>query len=115
MAQLDTLKFDNLIVGDVDVVTDEITIDASQTILRGDVLKKTDGKFVRPAGAVVAADVVVIASEDITTGVGESKVSIGYKTGWFNANVMRFGGSSTADDNKDVLAEKGIYLAKAQK
>ena len=109
------LKYDNLLAGDVDVVTQEIIIDVSQTIQRGDILKKVSGKFQRPEGAVVSADVVVVASESITTDATTTVASIGYKTGQFDSNSMRFGGSSTASDNYDVLAEKSIYLTKAQR
>ena len=115
MSQLDVLVYDNLVAGDVDIVTEPITIDVSQTILRGDILKKVTGKFQRPTVAIVAADVVVVASEDITTDATTTTLSVGYKTGWFNSNAMRFGGSSTADDNHDVLADKSIYMTKAQK
>ena len=114
MPTLDVLKYSNLFAGEFDVVTEEIEINVSQTIKRGDILIKTLGKFGRPAGAVVAADVVVVASEDITTDAATTIKSIGYRTSWFNQNSMRFGGASTADDNRDVLAEKKIYLQKAK-
>jgi hypothetical protein len=113
--QLDVMSYDNLIAGDVDIVTEPIIVDISQTILRGDVLVKASGKFKRPTVAVVAADVVVVASEDITTDASTTTASVGYKAGWFNANAMRFGGATTFDDNHDVLAEKSIYTTKAQK
>jgi hypothetical protein len=112
---LDTLVLDNLIVGDFDIVTEPIIIDVSQTILRGDVLVKAAGKYKRPTIAVVAADVVVIATENITTDASTTTASIGYRTGQFNQNAMRFGGATTADDNHDILADKSIYLTKAQK
>ncbi|WP_297429300.1 hypothetical protein [Clostridium sp.] len=115
MPQLDVINYDNLIAGDVDIVTEPITIDVSQTVLRGDILKKVSGKFQRPSAAIVAADIVVVASESITTDASTTISSIGYKTGQFNSNVMRFGGTSTADDNNDVLAEKSIYIVKANK
>lgn len=115
MPQLDVITYDNLFAGDVDIVTEPITIDVSQTILRGDILIKASGKFIRPSAVVAAADVVVVASENITTDATTTVSSIGYKTGWFNSNAMRFGGASTSDDNHDVLAEKSIYLTKAEK
>lgn len=115
MSQLDVLSYDNLIAGDTDIVTEPIVIDVSQDILRGDVLKKVSGKFQRTAEAVVAADIVVIASENIKTDTTTIATSIGYVSGQFNANAMRFGGTSTFEDNHDVLAEKSIYIVKAQK
>lgn len=113
--QLDVLSYDNLIAGDVDIVTEPIVIDVSQSVLRGDVLVKASGKFKRAAAAVVAADVVVVAAEDITTDASTTTASIGYKAGQFNANAMRFGGTSTFDDNHDALAEKNIYTVKAER
>lgn len=115
MPQLDVINYDNLVAGDVGIVTEQIIIDVSQTILRGDILKKVSGKFQRPLDTIVAADVVSVASENITTGATSTITSIGYKTGQFNSNVMRFGGTSSAEDNYDVLAEKAIYIVKAKK
>jgi len=112
---LDVLALDNLIAGDVDIVTEGIIIDVSQTVVRGDILKKVGTKWQRPTVAIVAADVVCVASENITTDAVTTTATIGYKSGLFNSNVMRFGGTSIADDNHDALAEKNIYLAKSQK
>lgn len=115
MSNLDVLKYGNLFAGDADVVTTPIVIDVSQTILRGDILKKVEGKYQRPTAAIVETDFIVVASEDITTDATNTVASIGYKSGQFNSNVMRFGGTSTADDNYDILADKSIYLTKAQR
>lgn len=115
MPNLDVLSYDNLVAGDVDIVTIPIIIDVSQTILRGDVLKKVLGKYQRPIDTIIEADFIVIAAEDITTDATTTVSSIGYKTGQFNSNVMRFGGTSTVEDNSDILEEKSIYLTKAQR
>ena len=134
MAELGVLKYDNLIIND-DVITEQITIAASQTILRGDVLVRgNNNQYSRPAGAVagisldttvsegnvtdvdiVQSDIVRIASENVTTVADETAVSIGYIAGQFNEFAMRFGGASTADDNRDVLAAQSIYMKKSQK
>jgi len=115
MPNLDELSYDNLVAGDADIVTEPITIDVSQTILRGDVLIKASGKYQRPAAAITEANFAIIAAENITTDATSTVASIGYKTGRFNSNVMRFGGTSTVDDNFDILEEKSIYLTKAQR
>lgn len=114
MAQLESANYDNLIAGG-SIITEPIVIDASQNILRGDILKKSSGKFQKASGAITATDVVVIASENITTDASTTASSIGYKAGIFNVNSMRLGGTSTFDDNHDVLAEKSIYIVKAQR
>lgn len=105
-----TIVYDSLIAGGFQIVTEPITIDESQTVKRGDVLKKVTGKYQRPTAVVAEADDIVIASEDITTGAGVNQVSIGYRTGEFNIFAMRFGGASTAEDNKTVLANKSIFI-----
>jgi hypothetical protein len=110
MALEGTVVYDSLIAGSFPVVTEAILIDQSQTIKRGDVLKKVAGKYQRPTAVVVEADDIVIASEDITTGAGVNTASVGYRSGEFNLFAMRFGGSSTAEDNRTILANKAIYI-----
>ena len=129
---MEELQYDSLIAGDVDIVTEPIIIGASQTIKRGDVLEKTVTEaiavsgavgtksrtvatnYVRPSAAANPESFYAVASEDVTTGAGESAIIIGYKTGQFNPGAMRFGGASTAVQNKDVLADKAIYLVTIQ-
>lgn len=115
MSQLGVVEHDNLVAGEFPVVTEPITIAVSQTILRGDVLIKTAGKYGKATAVILATDAVVIASEDITTDAATTVQSIGYRTGSFNEYAVRFGGASTADQNRDLLADKSIYLAKSQK
>lgn len=114
--QLDNLTYDNLFAGSFPVVTEAITIAASQTVRRGDVLVKGGtGTYAQAAAVVEAADRIVIASEGVTTGAGETAESAGYSSGEFNESAIGFGGASTADDNRDILADKSIYLKKIQK
>lgn len=114
MSKLDELKYDNLVAGDTGIITEPITIDVSQTVLRGDILKKVSGKYQRPTAAIAETDFVVVASEDIITDATNAAASVGYKTGQFNPKVMRFGGTSTAADNYDILTDKSIYLTNIQ-
>ena len=116
MPTLDTLTYDGLIAGSADLITEPITIGKSQTILRGDVLVKdgTTGTYLKATAVVAATDDVFIASEDITTDVNTTVVSTGYRAGEFNEYAMRFGGSTTADDNRAILADKSIYMKKVQ-
>jgi hypothetical protein len=71
--------------------------------------------WARPAAVANDESYYTVASEDVTTGAGETAVTIGYRTGIFNENSMRFGGASTAADNKDILAARNIFLRKANK
>lgn len=114
MALLDTLYYDNLFAGDFDVVPEEIVIGTNQAVQRGDVLIKSGAYYVRPSAVVTTTDTVTVASEAITTDASTTTKSIGYRTGLFNSNAMRFGGSSTADDNKDILAKSSIFLQRAK-
>jgi hypothetical protein len=70
--------------------------------------------YVRPSAVANDISHYVVAAEAVTTGVEESAVIIGYKSGEFNEASMRFGGSSTAAQNKEVLADKSIYLKAVQ-
>lgn len=121
----ETLTRDNLIQGDV--VTMAVTIGASQTIKRGDLLELSQipvantgtgaitvtagASFLRPPAAANIFAVYAVALEDATTGSGESATITAATQGRFDPASMRFGGSSTAADNRNVLAGKGILLA----
>ena len=70
------------------------------------------------AAADAAADifsVYAIAAEAKTTGAEETATILVYRTGEFNENRVGLGGESTPDQNRDVLACKGIFLKKSQK
>jgi hypothetical protein len=103
-------NYDNLIAGDYPVVTEAITVAQNQTIKRGDVLIISGGQASRAGAVLIATDDVVIASEDVTTGAGVTQASVGYRTGLFNEFAMRFGGASTAAQNKPFLLDKNIYI-----
>jgi hypothetical protein len=124
----DTLVYDDLIAGDVDIATQPITIGPSQAILRGDLLELTvteaiavsgatgtetltpAANYVRPSGAAKRDSHYVVATEPVTTDSSHTAASIGYKSGQFNALAMRFGGSSVLADNQEILSDKSIYL-----
>ncbi len=132
----ETLTRDNLIQGDVVPVT--VTVGASQTIARGDLLELAmtpeadtgdgavtenvadtgDGAitvtaaetFVAPAGTANIFSVYTVAAEDVTTGSGETAKITAYISGVFDEGSVGFGGASDADDNRFVLAKQGIIL-----
>jgi hypothetical protein len=128
---LDTMTYDNLFAGELDVVTDHVTIAAGQTIARGDLLVKTVAEAIGVSGAVgtitrtVAQSYVkataeadehsfyAIAAEAVTT-TGATAVIEAYMTGMFNQNAIGFGGA-TAGGSKDILAANGIFITAAQK
>lgn len=83
--------------GAADTGTGAITVTAAET-------------FAAPAGAANIFSVYAVAAEAVTTGVGESAVITAYVAGEFNEAAVTFGGESTADDNRFVLAKQGIIL-----
>lgn len=147
--ETNTLILDNLLMGE-DVIAMQITVGASQTIQRGDLLALAetptashgtgavtggtanlttgavtgatanvgDGtisvaeavSFVRPSAKADLFSVYVVAAEDVTTAGGETATITAYLKGEFNEDSMRFGGVSTADDNRFALAKQGIVL-----
>lgn len=121
----ETLTYENLIAGD-GLKTKVVLIGASQTIQRGDLLElavvasantgtgaityANGSSFVRPSALANPISCYAIAADAVTTGEGESANIIAYIAGEFNEDSIRYGGSSTAAQNKDILASKGIIL-----
>lgn len=123
--ETETLTRDNLIQGEVETLP--VTVGANQEIKRGDLLELSQipvantgtgaitvtagASFVRPPAAANIFSIYVVALEPVTTGAGESATITAANDGKFDPASMRFGGSSTAADNRNVLAGKGILLA----
>lgn len=123
----ETLTLDNLLVGE-DTLAVEVTIGNSQDIKRGDVIVKTmvpaantgtgaitvtaGTNFGHPNAAAEIFGIYMVAAEDVKTEAGTTAAILAYPKGEFNEAAMRFGGASDADDNRDVLASKGIILRK---
>ncbi|NHN83660.1 head decoration protein [Acetobacter musti] len=99
-AQQTTFVPDQLIAGNLKLVTQDVTIGAGQTLLRGSVVGKvtatgayilcvataTDGSQV-PAGVMVDA---------VTTAAGTTGAGSIYRQGEFNSNYLTFDASWTA-------------------
>jgi hypothetical protein len=125
------LNYDNLVAGAFPIITDAVVLGASQTVARGDLLRLAmtpaadtgDGSvavtpgenWVRADAAADIFSVYAIAAEAKTTGAAETATILVYRTGEFNENRVGLGGESTPDQNRDVLACKGIFLKKSQK
>lgn len=111
------LTHDNLIAGGVaPVVTEAIIIAADQTILRGMVLELNDDGHavvpvasVEPPAPIDPTKVYCIAAEDILT-VAAAAPSVGYLSGEFNVERVKFPEDTTADDYKVALRNIGIFL-----
>lgn len=109
----DTYTPDNLHAGDFPIVTEDGVIEDGQDLPRGAVLGKitASGKLVlseSDAGdgsetpyAVLAVDVDADGA-DVTAPV--------YLTGEFNERALTIGTGHTADDIRDGLREKGIFI-----
>lgn len=115
----EALNYDELFAGEVGCIM-PITVGASQTVKRGDLLEcvVTSGaaaaNWAKPASAAVATNFYMIALEDATTGSGETATINAARNGYFNAAKIAFGGSSVAKDNKNVLIANGIFLRDVQ-
>lgn len=71
--------------------------------------------YARPSAKADPFSCYAVAAEAVTTGSGATAKIRVFRTGEFNEAEMRFGGSSTAAQNRDVLAAKGIFLRQMAK
>lgn len=114
MLQTFTSTQDNLIAGHFPLVTETVTIAASQTIVRGSVLGKIDtgGQCVLSLSASIDGSEVpyAIAAEPVTTGVGETAPCVAYMTGEFAKSELTLGTGHTLASIKDGLRDKSIFL-----
>lgn len=113
MAEIFT--YDNLIGGNAQLITDEMTIvSGAGALKRGTVLGKitASGK-----GTTVQSDgtddgrrtpyAILAADTDATS---EDKKAPVFKAGEFNANALVFGGTDTAATHKEALRDLGIFV-----
>lgn len=111
---LNTVEYDKLLSGPADY-PQAVPVGAAQDIKRGDLLEADPAKgsaavFTRPAGAAVSGMVHCVATDDVQTAAGVTAVLPAYFAGYFNPDVMRFGGASTPADNAPALMLSHIFL-----
>ena len=106
------LEFDNLLAGfQSDVVTEPITVAASQELSVGQVFAlNVDGQAVAMTAESTAADVYGIMADAIATTASETKAAVCYKRGEFNARKIILPTDANQVDYKKTLSNIGITL-----
>ncbi len=112
----EVLNYDDLIAGEVYAV-DTITLAASQSVVRGDLLEcvVTSGvpaeTFAKTTAAAAVGNIYRISAEDVTTDAATASM-VGYGAGYYNANKVNVAGDATT--NKNALSASGIILRGVQ-
>ena len=102
-----------LIIGDLDIVTGAITLLTGLLYLAGSVLAKVTatGKYTlvdnSKSDGTEIAKYILAGDVDATNG---DAPGIAYKTGQFNEAALIFGGNDTADDHREALEARGIFM-----
>ena len=120
--EIGTNKFDNLLAGDLDVVTGSVTIAENQDLKRGSVLgiitTGGQGKLVNSASTDGSQSAKLVLLEDVKTAVGETKPGPVAKTGEFNSLALIVGGTDDVADHLDSLGRlagnSGIFVSTNQ-
>lgn len=106
---------DDLIAGDLKLVTDEIVIASGQVLTRRTVLGRvtaSDKFVISLAGASDGSEVPrAILAEDVDATAGDKR-GPAYRTGEFNEDALILGAGHTADSIRDGLRGLGIHLKK---
>lgn len=115
-ASTEVFNPDQLIAGDLKIVTKDVVIASSAALLRGAVLGKVTatGKYKLSASAAGDGSEVprAILINDVDASGGDVAGSI-YQTGEFNAGCLSFGTGHSAASVEDALNDAGIYLKTA--
>lgn len=108
---------DRLFAGEYPRVDRKVTIADSVALTRGAVLGRVtaDGKYLLVDDTAVDGSEVAdaILAEDADAN-GQDAEALVYLTGEFNEDALTFGGDDTADDHRQSLRERGIFLKKTQ-
>ncbi|MFT8897091.1 MAG: head decoration protein [Acetobacter sp.] len=103
-ARQTTFVPDQLVAGNLKLVTENVTIGASQTIVRGTVLGKVTATGAYIACVKTATDgsqtPAAIAVDAVTTAAGATATGPVYLMGEFNSNYLTFDTSWTVDTLK---------------
>ena len=98
---------DQLIAGNLKLVTDTVTIGSSQTLIRGAVLGRVtaSGNYILSVatatdGSQIPAAILV---DNVTTAAGATQTAGVYVQGEFNANYLTFDASWTVDTLKAAI------------
>lgn len=105
---------DNLFGGDYPVKYGEVEIGASETLVRGTVLGIITASGYGTTLDIAAADGSEnfwgILTEDVTTGVGETKMAPAAIAGSFQSQALVMGGATTIADIKEAARALNCYI-----
>ena len=109
--------YDDLFASEFRRGTDQVTILTGQgTLVKGSVL----GKITATGKYKLVDDAAVDGSEDPknvlsveTDTSGGDVINTVYTTGDFNENKLVFGGDDTADDHREAMHDRSLFMAKA--
>lgn len=111
--EVGTYTPDNLIAGQTSLVTDSVTVAASDSLVRGSVLGKitADGKFILSASAAADGSQTpsVVLAEDCDASVADVTNVAVYVKGEFNEKALTLGTGHTTATIKEPLRDVGIY------
>jgi hypothetical protein len=107
-------NLDNLIAGDFDIVTDEVTVVSGAGVLaRGTVLGKitASGKYkiVNSANVDGSQTPVCVLAQAVDATAADVVTSV-YLTGEYSSNALVFGGTDTATTHKAALRLLNIFI-----
>lgn len=104
----------NLFAGDYPRRYAEVTVDASQTLVRGSAVGiiTASGRAVilDTAAADGSEDFYGVCIEPVTTGVGETAITLVAISGDFFSHVLSFGGTTTVADVRNDMRDKNCYV-----
>lgn len=112
----DSVTYDNLLLGDLPLISEEMEIAQSQTLVRGTVVGKITASGYYVACAHDAVDgsqtPIGVLMSDVTTTTAELPGTM-YVFGLFNEDDLTFGGTSTIADLRDAMRLAGLYVKAA--
>lgn len=105
---------DQLVSGNLKIVTQPITIGASQTLIRGAALGKVTatGEYILSVATATDGSQTpcAILIDDVTTAAGATATGDAYVMGEFNTNYMTYDASWTVATLTEAMRPFGIYL-----
>lgn len=106
---------DKLIAGSFPVVTESVTLESGQNLLRGALLGKVTatGKYKLSVASANdgSQNPVAILAKDTDATAGDT-VTVVYLSGEFNEDAVIYGTGHTANSVRDALRNLNIYLKK---
>lgn len=101
------------ITGDFPRVTKSVTLLAGQVYPKGAVLGRITASdkytLVDDAQGTGEAVARLILAEEVDATLADT-TGVGYLTGQFNEAALTFGGNDTADDHRDALEARSVFL-----